>query len=354
MPLYEFDKTGIGRLKETTFSEAGLLERQDLQRLLRENIEVIAADTLVIAEEFGDWEDSRCRIDLLGVDKQANLVVIELKRTDDGGYMELQALRYAAMVSAITFEQLVAVFERYLARIGQEGQDAQLILLDFLGWDEPDEDEFGQDVRIILASAEFSRELTSSVMWLVNHDIDISCIRLKPYSLDGRTLVDVQQIIPLPEAAEYQEQVREKVRKERQARNYNVDFTQFDVRFEDERHPSMWKRNALFLICKRLCERNVTPEDILKLFSWRPNRVWYYVDGEVNAEDFKKLAGDKAASGSTGFRPKRWFCEDDELIHAQGRTYAFSNQWGGQDWHNAMGLLKNTYPQYNIEYTAAT
>jgi hypothetical protein len=58
----------------------------------------------VIAEEFSEWEDSRRRIDLLGGDRDGNLVVIELKRTEDGGHMELQAIRYAAMVSALTME----------------------------------------------------------------------------------------------------------------------------------------------------------------------------------------------------------------------------------------------------------
>jgi len=33
---------------------------------LREQIEIISPDTLVVAEEFGDWEESRRRIDLLG------------------------------------------------------------------------------------------------------------------------------------------------------------------------------------------------------------------------------------------------------------------------------------------------
>ena len=54
------------------------------------------AGVLVVAEEFGDWEESKRRIDLLGLDRDATLVVIELKRTDDGGHMELQAIRYAA------------------------------------------------------------------------------------------------------------------------------------------------------------------------------------------------------------------------------------------------------------------
>jgi hypothetical protein len=50
MPIYEFAQSGIKLLKAITFSSAGLQERKDLQRLLRENVEVIAPDTLVISE----------------------------------------------------------------------------------------------------------------------------------------------------------------------------------------------------------------------------------------------------------------------------------------------------------------
>src|ERR1700758_34303 len=114
LPIYEFSQTGIIALKETSFGSVNVHERRDLQRLLRENVEVIAPETLVISEEFGEWEDSRRRIDLLGLDKNANLVVIELKRTEDGGHMELQALRYAAMVSVLTFDQVVDAHRAYL------------------------------------------------------------------------------------------------------------------------------------------------------------------------------------------------------------------------------------------------
>lgn len=230
MPIYELNSDRIVKINETSFGQAGLDERKDLQRLLKNQIEVIAPDTLVISEEFGEWEDSRRRIDLLGLDKDANLVVIELKRTEDGGHMELQAIRYAAMVSAMTFDKAVDVYSDYLRKIGSD-EDAKDSMLSFLEWDEPDEEVFAQDVKILLVSADFGKELTTAVIWLNERELDIRCIRIKPYDDNGRTLIDVQQVIPLPEAEEYQVQIREKAARERDSRRVRSESEQLYYRF---------------------------------------------------------------------------------------------------------------------------
>jgi hypothetical protein len=225
-------------VSETRFSTAGVRERTDLQRLLREQIQIISPDTLVIAEEFGEWTDSRRRIDLLGLDKNANLVVIELKLADDGGHMELQSIRYAAMVSQMTFDQAVEVYKTYLAAQGRE-EDAREGILNFLGWEDANEDQFAQDVRLVLVSAEFSKEITTSVIWLNEKGLDVRCVLLKPYNLDGRTLVDVQQIIPLPEANEYQIQLREKKQQEWKARSQKWDEPAFMQELEKNTGPTL-------------------------------------------------------------------------------------------------------------------
>jgi hypothetical protein len=217
MPLYEITADWLKKLEETTFESAGIGERTDLQRLLGQQVAVISPDTLIISEEFCDWEDSRRRVDLLGIAKDASIVVIELKRTEDGGHMELQAIRYAAMVSALTFDKAVEVYASYLSRTGS-GEDARMKLLEFLQWDSPEEGEFGEAVQIVLASAEFSKELTTSVIWLNSQGLDIRCVRLRPYRRDSATFLDVQQVIPLPEAAEYQVQLRQKEQQARQDR----------------------------------------------------------------------------------------------------------------------------------------
>lgn len=211
MAIYEYKADKLSEISESDFKTLGIRERADLQRLLRDQIEIIAPECLVISEEFGDWDEGSRRIDLLAIDQDANLVVIELKRTEDGGHMELQAIRYAAMVSTMTFEQAVNAYGAYLSKRGIE-LDAESALLEFLGWDNSDEGEFGADVRILLVSSNFSKELTTAVIWLLDREIDICCVRLVPFKRDQQILIDVQQIIPLPEAEAFQVHVREKER----------------------------------------------------------------------------------------------------------------------------------------------
>lgn len=56
-------------------------------------------------------------------------------------------------------------------------------------------------------------------MWLIDRGIDIRCVRMKPYRMvDGSLLLDVQQLIPLPEATAFQTQIGVKKQAERQNR----------------------------------------------------------------------------------------------------------------------------------------
>ena len=247
MPLYKVQDRQIVRLDETTFENQGLKEF-DLQQMLKSQIDAISPDTLIVSEEFGDWEDRKNRIDLLGIDKNADLIVIELKRTTDGGYMDLQALRYAAMISTLTFDKLVDTYGSYL-RKNESEINPEESLLEFLGWEEP-KDEFAQDVKIVLASAEFSKELCTSVMWLNNFGLDIRCVRMNPYLSQDGLFLDIQTLIPLPEAEEYQVRIREKTMKEREARKRSRDTVRFEVTTEGNQQPNLSSRKMIHHITR--------------------------------------------------------------------------------------------------------
>lgn len=191
----------------STFQLLGMKERQDIQALLRDNPAAIDPELLVVAEEFSNWQDSGRRVDLLGLDKNANLVVIELKRVEEGGHMELQALRYAAMLSTVDFQQVV---EAYAARLNQPLAEAEQLLLDFLDVATADEAGISNTPRIVLMAPSFSREMTTTILWLNERKFDIRCLSITPYEIDNRRFLEIEQLIPLPSATDYIVQKRAK------------------------------------------------------------------------------------------------------------------------------------------------
>ncbi len=219
--LYRMSKSKdrFQKIAGTTLGSEGVLERQDLQRIIRDQPDVIEDGLFIVAEEFSNWDDSGRSIDLLGIGQDRNLVVVELKRGDTGEHMELQAIRYAAMAANMTLEQIVDAHQSYLQRRGVD-EDAQERIYQFL--------DMGDGVtelqvaterpRILLVSEGFSKELTTSVLWLNDAGLDIRCVRLRVYRHEDELLIDVDQVIPLPEAQKYLVQVRDRVEESQQQR----------------------------------------------------------------------------------------------------------------------------------------
>lgn len=345
MPIYELGNTGIKRLQKTTFADRGIRERQDIQRLLRDQIEIVSDQTMVIAEEFGDWDESRRRIDLLCIDQEANLVIIELKRTEDGGHMELQAIRYSAMISTMTFDQVVDAHKSFLASIGSE-EDAQQRILEFLDWEEPDEESFAQNVRIVLASAEFSKELTSTVLWLNDKGVDIRCVKMEPYYDGQRVLLDIQQVIPLPETEQFQIQVRQKKQKEQQSRTSSRDFSKFTLSVGGGDYHGLNKRNLMYQLVNKVIQSGVKPEEVADIISWRKGNLFICFDGSVDEARFSEQIM-KLDTGGKLPKTKRYFCKQDELFYIDNKTYALTNQWGKRTLE-VVERLRANYPGMNI------
>lgn len=217
MALFVVQDQQLKAVPATSFEQEGILERRHLQAMLHKDTSPLGEDLLVLREEFGQWQDSQRRIDLLCLDKSGSLVVVELKRTADGGHMDLQAIRYAAMVSSMTLDQAIEARTQTLGAQGS-ADEARGSVLEFLELDSVDEAELTGDVRIILAAADFSPEITTSVIWLNRQGLDIRCIRLRPYKLGDHLLVDAAQIIPLPEAADYEIKIREQAEETRKVK----------------------------------------------------------------------------------------------------------------------------------------
>ena len=78
MAIYKILEDDLAPLTATTFAKESVKERDDLQRLLKKQVDIISPDTLVISEEFGEWTGSKRRIDLLGIDKTVSYTHLTL------------------------------------------------------------------------------------------------------------------------------------------------------------------------------------------------------------------------------------------------------------------------------------
>lgn len=321
MPIFHYSGQNLSKVEKTTFSSEGMYERADLQAALKRNISAISDELLIIGEEFSGWSHGQRRIDLLAIDKQANIVVIELKRNDSGDYMELQAIRYAAMISLLTWEEAIKVFDEYLQKeYPDKTKRAEQELLDFLGWLRPMEDDFGVETHILLVSADFSTELTASVIWLNKSGLNIKCVQINPYKFEGNIFINIQQIIPLPETEDYQIQVRRKDEEKKTTRQSGKDYTKY--RFKGEVYN---KGRLVIAVVKDWVESN-NPQGIEELRKAFPQ-------GIASNGTFASI--DEA-------NPVRYFTNSSERIDFNdGTCYVISSQWGGERHRNFVKIAQD-------------
>jgi hypothetical protein len=195
------------------FTEFSIWERVHIQEWIRQAPEILGEDLLIVSMEFDRFKQSADRLDLLALDRRGNLVVVELKRDGLASYADLQALRYAAMVSAMTVERLLPYFvhyqQKYLEIADANISQAQEQMQEFITENDTFE-QLSNRPRIILCSENFSTELTTTVLWLNQAELDISCVRIVPYKVGDSVVVVPTKIIPLQEAKQYTTELKDK------------------------------------------------------------------------------------------------------------------------------------------------
>ena len=203
MPVYKVTETDFEPLDQTNFEREGILERQGIQARLRDRPEILEEGLYILDEEFSRWDESSRRIDLLALDREGRLVVVELKRSEQDSFMDLQAIRYAAMVAGMTFEHAVDAHRNYLERRGLDASDASSRIQQHLSGDDSEVAIDSRNPRVILVSANFSKELTTSVLWLNEIGMKVACVKLDLYRAGTDLYLEGNRVIPLPEADEY-------------------------------------------------------------------------------------------------------------------------------------------------------
>ena len=193
----------ISKLKKVSFSELGFTERNHLQEWVANSPDSLGEELLIIQKEFDGFNDTKERLDLLAIDKKGNLVIIENKLDDSGRDVVWQALKYASYCYTLSKTQIGDIYQRYLDKVAP-GSNARDLIREFLGEEDFEEVVLnpGDDQRLILVAAQFRKEVTSTVLWLLKHRVSVKCFKATPFQDGDNLLLSIEQVIPLPEAEE--------------------------------------------------------------------------------------------------------------------------------------------------------
>ncbi len=255
------EKNDLIKLDPRQFQELGFKEREHLQEWIEKNPEVLDPDILIIQKEYDGFNDTRERLDLLAIDKSGGLVVIENKLDDSGRNVIWQALKYASYCSTLTTAQIIKIFQEYLDQKGTD-EDAKEVLLEFLELDDEEQLLLNDvDQRLIFVANNFRKEVTSTVLWLLDHDINVQCFRATPYSRGEDMFLQIEQIIPLPETEEFIIDAREKEREEKSKSKVVAERNAKLIDFWGQLKAELHRRNFDLL-------DRVTPKPYFSIGSW--------------------------------------------------------------------------------------
>ena len=117
--IIEDNKT-LMAIKEIEFSEFNFKERYDIQEWVESYPSILGEDLLIISKENSYFNNTKERPDLIALDKDGNIVIIELKRDDSGTNLEWQAIKYASYLSRFSLNDIINMTEKYFLKTKPE------------------------------------------------------------------------------------------------------------------------------------------------------------------------------------------------------------------------------------------
>jgi hypothetical protein len=313
--MFKIDResNSITTLTTRTFEELGFKERANLQEWIAKEPSCLGEELLVIQKEFSGFSDTHERLDILALDKQGSLVLIENKLDDTGRDVTWQALKYASYCSQLSKEDIRSIYQEFLAK-KDSSADAKGLITEFLEVNDYEEVTVnkGSTQRIILIAANFRKEVTSTVVWLLTFKLRIQCFRAMAYSMGEQHFLNFEQILPPKDVEEFMIGLADKALDEIEG-----------VTEEKNRHKvrrEFWTKLLRATATKTSLFQNISPG----------TKSWISASSGVRGFEFNFVAGraygraevyiDRGDKGENKFIFDRLYAKKESIEAAFGRT----------------------------------
>ncbi len=200
LPIAELRAFASARSAGKTVSFAGRVDELTLERWIVENEDLVGEPLLILGNQLAEFEEDKDRLDILALDLSGEIVLVELKVSEEFRVTDLQALAYAGAYARRSSKDLARTLQRHLQK--QANANAQSAAMVTDGEADPaapadvvavsfeeaaakiaafiEVDDFGdwqpsQHVRIKLVAPSFPKRVLQTVKWLG----DVYSVRLE-------------------------------------------------------------------------------------------------------------------------------------------------------------------------------
>lgn len=182
---------------------ANRVSEAELEKWLVQHPELAGEELLILGSQLAEFAEDKDRLDILAVDKQAEIVLLELKVDGAFRLTDLQALAYAAGYSAVGSSHFAEILRRRLEKTGdsdatlEQAKQRIVAFVDVL--DDFDEWEPSKRVRIKLVAPAYPKRVLHTVKWLGEiYAMPIEAIQVQLFEdSDGRFQLTFERLLPL-------------------------------------------------------------------------------------------------------------------------------------------------------------
>ncbi|MDL2274877.1 endonuclease NucS [Desulfosarcina sp. OttesenSCG-928-G10] len=182
MKLFDVKNGNLREFSKVNFDEE--YTEKILENWLEDSPDMILEDgrLLIIGRQVQTNFNSI--IDLLGIDKEGNMVVIELKRNKTPRDTLAQALEYTSFVENLGIEQIEKIFQKYLS---DETSSLPDYHRNYFKLGPEDAVSFNTNQRILIIGQDISREVRETSIFLRKKGIRITCLEFSYFKTNTDT-----------------------------------------------------------------------------------------------------------------------------------------------------------------------
>lgn len=195
--------------KKIPLQEGQLINEKELEDLLCTNIEILNRNWIVIGRQVKTSAGKY--IDILCMDRDGDLVIVELKKDLTPREVTAQVIDYASCIEALSLDEIAEEYLRFSKNIQTLNEEYELKFGNKL-----DEDSVNKNVKMVIVAAKMDDTTERIINYLRDkYRVDINVLFFSVYQYNGERLIS---------HVWFQEDVETQIPSEKSLRKWNHEY----------------------------------------------------------------------------------------------------------------------------------